>query len=44
MMVALKKVLNDGLRQLQEQQLDTMLEAREDKILGYGKFKELTSG
>jgi hypothetical protein len=44
MMVALKKVLNDGLRQLQEQQLDALLEAREDKILSYGKFKELTSG
>ena len=28
----------------QEQQLDTLLEAREDKLLGYGKFKELSAG
>ena len=44
MMVALKKVLTDALRQLQEQQLDTMLEVREDKILSYGKYKELING
>jgi len=44
MMVGLKKVLTEMLRQLQEQELDAMLEAREDKILSYGKFKELSSG
>src|SRR5262245_25336880 len=44
MMVALKKVLTESLRQLQEQERETMLEVREDKILSYGKFKELTTG
>jgi acetyl-CoA carboxylase carboxyl transferase subunit alpha len=44
MMVGLKKVLTETLRQLQEQQIDAMLEAREDKILSYGKFKELSTG
>jgi acetyl-CoA carboxylase carboxyl transferase subunit alpha len=44
MMAGLKKVLTEMLRQLQEQQIDAMLEAREDKILSYGKFKELSTG
>jgi len=44
MMVSLKKALTEALRQLQEQTLDALLEAREDKILGYGKFKEMVSG
>ncbi len=44
MMVTLKKALTEALRQAQEQQLDTLLETREDKILGYGKFKELSPG
>src|SRR5216110_2905324 len=41
MMVTLKKALVETLRNLQEQPLDTLLETREDKILGYGKFKEM---
>ena len=44
MMVTLKKALTENLRQLQEQQIDAMLDAREDKILSYGKFKELATG
>src|SRR5207249_8376811 len=44
MMVTLKKALTEGLRQLQEQPLDVLLEEREDKLLGYGKFKELSAG
>ena len=44
MMTTLKKALTEALRQAQEQPLDTLLEAREDKILGYGKFKELNPG
>jgi hypothetical protein len=28
---------------VQEQPLEALLEAREDKLLGYGKFKELTA-
>jgi acetyl-CoA carboxylase carboxyl transferase subunit alpha len=41
MMVTLKKALVDALRNLQEQPLETLLDAREDKILNYGKFKEM---
>jgi acetyl-CoA carboxylase carboxyl transferase subunit alpha len=44
MMVALKKALTDALRQVQDQPIDALLEAREDKILGYGRFKEITPG
>ena len=44
MIVALKKALTDALRQLQEQSLDALLEAREDKILAYGRFKEIPAG
>jgi acetyl-CoA carboxylase carboxyl transferase subunit alpha len=44
MTVGLKKVLTEMLRQLQEQPIDTLLEAREDRILSYGKFKELSTG
>ena len=44
MMVALKKALTEALRQLTDQPIDALLEAREDKILGYGRFKEITPG
>jgi len=44
MMVTLKKVLTETLRTLQEQPLDQLLETREDKILSYGKFKEIPAG
>ncbi|MEP7183887.1 MAG: acetyl-CoA carboxylase carboxyltransferase subunit alpha [Betaproteobacteria bacterium] len=44
MMATLKKALTDALRQLTDQTLDALLEAREDRILSYGKFKELTAG
>jgi acetyl-CoA carboxylase carboxyl transferase subunit alpha len=44
MTVALKKALTDTLRQLQDKSIDELLEAREDRILGYGKFKEITAG
>ncbi len=44
MMVTLKKALTESLRQLQDQPLEALLEAREDKILAYGKFKEITAG
>ncbi len=44
MMVSLKKALTETLRQLTEQPLDALLEAREDKLLAYGKFKEITAG
>jgi acetyl-CoA carboxylase carboxyl transferase subunit alpha len=44
MMIGLRKVLTEILRQLQDQPLEAMLEAREAKILSYGKFKELATG
>ena len=44
MMITLKKALTDSLRQAQEQSLDTLLEMREDKVLSYGKYKEITAG
>ena len=44
MMVTLKKALTEALRQVQELPLDTLLEQREDKILAYGKYKEIAAG
>ena len=44
MMVTLKKALTETLRALQDQPLETLLETREDKILSYGKFKEIPAG
>jgi hypothetical protein len=40
----LRKALTEALRHVQEQPLDAILDAREDKLLGYGKFKEITAG
>jgi acetyl-CoA carboxylase carboxyl transferase subunit alpha len=42
-MVTLRKALTEALRQVQEQPIDTLLEAREDKILSWGKYKELSA-
>src|SRR5271169_372517 len=44
MMQTLKKALTEALRHVQEQPLDVLLNAREEKLLGYGKFKEITAG
>ena len=44
MTATLKKALTEALYHVQQQSLDALLEAREDKLLGYGKFKELTAG
>jgi len=44
MMATLKKSLTEALRQLQELPADVLLETREDKILAYGKFKEIPAG
>jgi len=44
MMVTLKKALTEALRQLQEQTIDALVEAREDKILAYGRYKEIPAG
>jgi acetyl-CoA carboxylase carboxyl transferase subunit alpha len=44
MMATLKKALTDALHHAREQPLDALLDAREDKLLGYGKFKEIPAG
>ena len=44
MMATLKKALTEALHHVQQQSIDALLEAREDKLLGYGKFKELSAG
>jgi acetyl-CoA carboxylase carboxyl transferase subunit alpha len=44
MMATLKKALTETLRQLSEQTIDGLLEAREDKLLAYGRYKEITAG
>jgi acetyl-CoA carboxylase carboxyl transferase subunit alpha len=43
LMVTLKRALTEALHHVQEQPLEALLEAREDKLLGYGKFKELSA-
>src|SRR5947207_1555836 len=44
MMATLKKALTDALRHAQEPPLDVLLDARDDNVRGYGKFKEITAG
>jgi len=41
MMQNLKKALQESWRQLKETPLDGLLEARFEKLIGYGKFKEV---
>jgi len=41
MMQAMKKALQDGLRHLQSQSIDELLQARFNRLMGYGKFKEV---
>ena len=43
LMATLKKALTEALRHTREQPLDALLEAREDKLLGYGRFKEISA-
>jgi len=44
MAVSLKKALTEALRQLADLPLETLLEQREDRILSYGKYKEISAG
>jgi len=44
MMATLKKALTEALRHAQEQPIEKLLEARQDRLFGYGKFKEITAG
>ena len=41
MMASLKKALTEGLRQIQDTPVDELLEIRSDKIMAYGRFKEV---
>jgi len=40
-MQSLKKALQESLRQLQEKPLDELLKARFERLMAYGKFKEM---
>lgn len=42
-MTAVKKALIEALRQVQERPIDGLLATRTERLLGYGKFKELPS-
>jgi acetyl-CoA carboxylase carboxyl transferase subunit alpha len=44
MAVSLKKALTEALRQLSDLPLETLLEQREDRVLAYGKYKEISAG
>ena len=41
MMLTMKKALQDALRQLQSQSIDDMMQARFNRLMGYGKFREV---
>jgi acetyl-CoA carboxylase carboxyl transferase subunit alpha len=43
MMSLMKKALSDSWRQLRDKSLDELLAARFDKLLSYGKFREIES-
>jgi acetyl-CoA carboxylase carboxyl transferase subunit alpha len=42
MMQNLKKALHDTWRQLHNKPIDELLETRFERLMGYGKFKEVT--
>ena len=42
MMRYMKKALQDSLKQLQDKSLDELLRTRFERLMGYGKFKEIT--
>ena len=44
MIASLKKALADAIKPLAELPLDELVERREDRIVSYGKFKELSAG
>ena len=43
MMQTMKKALADGLKNLNNKSIDDLLSARFDRILGHGRFKEITA-
>ena len=42
MMQFMRKALQDSLKQLQDKSLDDLLRTRFERLMGYGKFKEIT--
>jgi acetyl-CoA carboxylase carboxyl transferase subunit alpha len=42
MMQYMKKALQDSLKQVQDKSLDELLKTRFERLMGYGKFKEIT--
>ncbi len=44
MMATMKKALTEALRHLADLPVETLLEQREDRILAYGKYKEIAAG
>ena len=40
-MQAVKRALQDTLRQLQDQPVEKLLQTRFQRLMGYGKFKEV---
>ncbi len=42
MMRYMKKALQDSLKQLQDKSIDELLRTRFERLMGYGKFKEIT--
>jgi acetyl-CoA carboxylase carboxyl transferase subunit alpha len=43
MMQAMKKALQESWRQLRDKPVEELLEARFEKLMGYGRFKEVES-
>jgi acetyl-CoA carboxylase carboxyl transferase subunit alpha len=43
MMQYMKKALQDSLKQLQDKSLDDLLRTRFERLMGYGKFKEIAT-
>jgi acetyl-CoA carboxylase carboxyl transferase subunit alpha len=41
MMLTMKKSLQDALKQVQSQPIDKLLQGRFNRVMGYGKFKEV---
>ncbi|GGP19618.1 acetyl-CoA carboxylase carboxyltransferase subunit alpha [Silvimonas iriomotensis] len=44
MMVAMKKALTDALKSVQDKSIDDLLETRFERLMAYGKFKEVDPG
>lgn len=43
MMLTLRKALQDALKNLQDKPIDALLETRFERLMGYGKFKEVAA-